>query len=335
LPVAQLLKERFPGARITWVAEKAMAPLLKNHPALDQLLLVDTRRWRQGLLSPLVWKEVYRFLQYFRSQEFDIALDFQGLFKSAVLARLSGAARRIGMSRFDRKERWSNFLLNEFSVQTAGKRHIIEKNLALLERLGIDPGNEPLDFHIYPDEEALSSVEEELKRLEMKRFVLVNPGAGWITKMWEIQKFSSLVDNIYNDLNIPALVLWGPGEKHLADRIVRNCVSPAIVCFSTSLPELIALTRKARLMVSGDSGPLHLASALGIPVVGIYGPTDPERNGPWNPHDSACTIRYECSPCYQRVCPIGIQCMKKLEVDPVLDAVKRTYYQSASLYQNQ
>ncbi len=312
-----------------------MAPLLKHHPAVDQLLLVDTRRWRNGPLSPAVWKEVYRFLQYFRSQEFDIALDFQGLFKSAVLARISGARRRIGMSRFDRKERWSSFLLNEFSVQTAAKPHIIEKNLALLERLDIDPGNEPLDFHIYPDEEAVSYVEEELKKLEIKRFVLVNPGGGWITKLWEIQKFASLVDHIYNDLNIPALVLWGPGEKHLADRIVRNCISPATVSFSTNLSELIALVRKSRLMVSGDSGPLHLASALGVPVVGIYGPTDPDRNGPWNPHDSACTIRYECSPCYLRVCPIGIQCMKKLEVDPVLDAVKRTYYQSASLYQNQ
>ena len=88
-------------------------------------------------------------------------------------------------------------------------------------------------------------------------------------------------------------------------------------------------------MVSGDTGPLHLASALGVPVVGIYGPTDPLRNGPWNPQDASCTINYECSPCYQRTCPIGVQCLKKLEVGPVLDAVKKTFYLSASLDQNQ
>jgi ADP-heptose:LPS heptosyltransferase len=87
-------------------------------------------------------------------------------------------------------------------------------------------------------------------------------------------------------------------------------------------------------MVSGDTGPLHLASAIGVPVVGIYGPTDPTRNGPWNPQDSACTVHYECSPCYQRTCPIGVQCLKKLDVGPVLDAVKKTFYLSSSLNQN-
>jgi lipopolysaccharide heptosyltransferase I len=335
LPVADLLKHRFPKARITWVAEKAMAPLLKHNPAIDQLLLVDTRRWRKRFLSPVVWKEVFGFLRYLRSQHFDLALDFQGLFKSALLARVSGASRRIGMSRYDRKERWSSFLLNEFSVQTAQMSHIIEKNLALLERLDIQPENQPLNFHIHPDEEAVDYVEKELRKLELEHFVIVNPGGGWITKIWESDKFAQLIDTIYSDLHLPALISWGPGEKHLADRIARKCISPALISFGTNLSELIALVGRARLMISGDSGPLHLAAAMGIPAVGIYGPTDPKRNGPWNPQDSACTIHYECSPCYQRTCPIGIQCLKQLEVAPVLDAVKKTYYLSASLEQNQ
>jgi lipopolysaccharide heptosyltransferase I len=335
LPVADLIRRRFPHARITWIAEKAMSPLLRNHPAIDQLLLVDTRNWRKRILTPATWMEIFRFLRYFRSQEFDVALDFQGLFKSAVLARISGASRRIGMSKPDRKERWSSIFLNEFAPHTTSKNHIIEKNQLLLENLEIQPLNQPLNFHIYPDEESVRYVEEELQKLELEQFVLINPGGGWVTKLWEVNKFAQLIDCIYHDLHMPALLLWGPGEKHLADRIARKCISPALVSFGTDLSELIALTRKARLMVSGDSGPLHLASALGVPVVGIYGPTDPLRNGPWNPHDSACTIHYECSPCYQRTCPIGIQCMKKMEVNPVLDAVKRTFYLSESLGQNQ
>jgi lipopolysaccharide heptosyltransferase I len=335
LPVADLIRERYPAARITWIAEKTMAPLLRHHPAIDQLLLVDTKRWRKRFLSPAVWKEVVGFLQYFRSQNFDLALDFQGLFRSAVLARVSGAERRIGMAHADRREKWSSFLLNEFSEETAEKRHIIEKNLAMLEPLDIASEKHALNFHIYPDEEAVVYVEEELKKLDLQEFVLINPGASWITKMWESHKFTRLIDSIYNDLHLPALVLWGPGEKHLADRIVRKCISPAMVAFSTNLSELIALIPKGRLMVSGDTGPLHLASAIGIPVVGIYGPTDPARNGPWNPHDSACTIHYNCSPCHLRVCPIGIQCMKKLDLEPVLDAVKKTFYLSDSVTHNQ
>jgi heptosyltransferase-1 len=335
LPVAQLLREKFPNTRIAWVAEKSMAPLLKNHPDIDHLLLVDTKNWRRRILKPHVWKEIASFLRYFRDQKFDVALDFQGLFKSAGLARLSGAPRRIGMSRYDRKERWTSILLNEFSVQTVTKKHIIEKNLAVLERLEITPENRPLHFHIHPDEEALEYVDTELKKLELDRFVLVNAGGGWVTKLWDVDKYSELIDLIYNDLNIPTLILWGPGERHLADKIARKCISPALVGFSTNLTELIALIKRSRLLVSGDTGPLHIASALGVPVVGIYGPTDPARNGPWNPHDSACTIHYECSPCYLRVCPIGIQCLKKLDVGPVLDAVKKTFYLSDSLGQNQ
>jgi heptosyltransferase-1 len=335
LPVVELLKKKFPAARITWVAEKGMAPLLKNHPDLDQLLLVDTRGWRRRILTPATWNEMYRFLRYFRSQNFDVALDFQGLFKSALLARFSGADTRIGMSPEDRKEYWSRLFLNHFGRATAGKQHIIEKNVAMLEELGISVDSSPLNFHIHADEEPIQYVETELQKLEVEQFVLINPGGGWITKLWECDKFAQLVDAIYSDLHIPALVLWGPGEKHLADKIVRKCISPAMLSFSTNLSELIALVSKARLMVSADTGPLHLASAMGIPVVGLYGPTDPLRNGPWNPHDSACTIHYECSPCYQRTCPIGIQCMRKMEVSPVLDAVKKTYYLSASLWQNQ
>lgn len=335
LPVADLIRRKYPSARITWVAEKSMAPLLKNHPAIDQLLLLDSRSWRRRLFTPAVWKEIVSFLRYLRIQQFDVALDFQGLFKSAVLARITGAARRIGMGREDRKESWSSIFLNELNNQTHQKRHIIEKNLALLESLGISTGNEPLNFHIYPEEEAVQYVENELQKLELEHFILINPGGGWVTKQWAVDKFAQLIDLIYNDLHIPALILWGPGEKQLADKIARKCISPAVISFSTNLAELVALTHSARLMVSGDTGPLHLASALGVPVVGIYGPTDPLRNGPWNPQDASCSINYECSPCYQRTCPIGVQCLKKLDVGPVLDAVKKTFYLSASLDQNQ
>lgn len=311
-----------------------MAPLLKHHPEIDQLLLVDTRKWRKHLLSLSTWKEMIAFLRYIRNQRFDVALDFQGLFKSAVLARVTGASRRIGMSRYDRKEKWSSVLLNEFSVQTRDKSHIIEKNIAMLERLTTIEENRALQFQIHPDEEATEYVTQELRKLDLEDFVLIHPGGGWVTKLWETDKFAQLIDMIYSDLNLPALILWGPEERSLAEQIARKCISPVMVSFGTNLSELIALIRNARIMVSGDSGPLHLASAVGIPVVGLFGPTDPLRNGPWNPHDSVCTINYKCSPCYLRVCPIGIQCMKKMEAGPVLDAVKRTYNLSDSLGQN-
>jgi len=163
-----------------------MFPLLRHHPNIDQLLLVDTRSWQRGAFSPTVWKEVLSFLRYLRSQEFDIALDFQGLFKSALLAGISGATRRIGMSRFDRKESWSSIFLNELGRQTVRKRHIIEKNVALLETIGVHHTNQSLNFHIHAESEAIQYIERELQKIEMDDFILVNPGGSWITKLWEI-----------------------------------------------------------------------------------------------------------------------------------------------------
>jgi heptosyltransferase-1 len=312
-----------------------MSALLNHHPAVDQLLLVDSKKWWKRPFSPPIWKEVYSFLRYLRFQEFDLVLDFQGCLKSSLLARFSGASRRIGMARSDRKRRWTSLFLTEFSKATANKIHIIEKNLALLENLGIQSANLPLHFDIHVEEEAAEYVEQELSKFELNEFVLVHPGGSWPTKLWDEDKFAQLIDLIYNDLHVPSLLLWGPGERHVADKIARKCITPAMVSFSTNLAELTALIHRSRLMVSGDSAPLHLASALGIPVVGLYGPTDPLRNGPWNSHDSACTINYQCSPCYSRVCPIGIQCMRKMEVPQVLDSVKKTFYLSESLNTNQ
>ena len=312
-----------------------MAPLLNHHPAIDQLLLVDTHKWRKRIFSASVWREMFSFVKYIRSQDFDVVLDFQGMLKSSLLARLCKTSRRIGMAQDDLEQKWSSVFLNEFSGWTSRKSHMLEKNIALLQSIGIQARNAPLQFHVHPEEEALLYVEQELRKLDIEDFVLINPAGGWITKLWDEDKFAQLIDLIYNDLHIPSLIAWGPGERHLADKVARKCITPAIVSFSTDLSELIALISKSRLVVSSDSGPLHLASAIGIPVVGLYGPTDPARNGPWNSHDSVCTIQYQCSPCNQRVCPIGIQCMKKLEVPQVLDSVKKTFYLSTSLNTNQ
>jgi heptosyltransferase-1 len=276
LPAASAL--RADGWEVGWAVEPAARPLLESHPLLTHLTPIPSaRRFRAGHARAAV--------AALRAHGYDVALDFQGLWKSAAWARLSGARRVIGWSRRWRREPMSAILARERVELPPTVTHVIDENLALLRPLGIDAvGRREFGFPRRAAE--ADAVDSGLAQIGVARddLVVLNPGGGWREKLWPAESFGALA-RLLRDRGLRPVVSWGPGEERLADRVVAASGGLAVRCFPTSLPGFVELVRLARLLVAGDTGPLHLACAVGTPVVALFGPTDPARNGPFAAED--------------------------------------------------
>ncbi|GAB6166685.1 glycosyltransferase family 9 protein [Thermostilla marina] len=285
LPVLCALRERFPDAFLAWVVEGRSGDLLEGHRALDERIVVP-RRWlkRPG--------EVVRLRNRLRALRFDIAIDVQGLSKSAVAAWLSGARFRIGFCPPAGRE--ASSWLNNVLVKTVGP-HVIDHNLQLLEALGIRRPR--VVFDIPEDVHAAERVAQWLNEvgLSPRGYVIINPGAGWPSKLWCPHRFAEVAQYVFKQHGLPSVVVWaGSQEREWAETIVREAASAAILAPDTSLRELAALARRARLFVASDTGPLHIAAALGTRCVGLYGPMPAERNGPYGKGNvSVQAVRFE------------------------------------------
>jgi ADP-heptose:LPS heptosyltransferase len=264
------------GWETGWVVEPPARPLLEGNPALSRLWPAPPARWSS-------WGVAHRMLLELRAKEYDVALDFQGLWKSATWARLTGAARVVGVSRPWRREPGSSVLLGEAVDLPAGITHVMDEHLALLRPLGIEAigGRE---FPLPAGGTERQAVARALSALGLERFAILNPGGGWPSKLWSAERFGALARGL-RDRGLPTLVTWGPAEAALADRVVAASAGAARRSFPTTLMEYVELARRARLVVAADTGPLHLACAVGAPVVSLFGPTDPARNGPFAPQD--------------------------------------------------
>jgi ADP-heptose:LPS heptosyltransferase len=312
LPALAVLAQA--GHEAGWIVEPPARPLIEGHPLLGQGVLGAPPA--RGL--PL--RRVRETLAALRRSSFDVALDFQGLWKSAAWARLSGARRVLGFARAYRREPLSALLVSERVEQPAAARHVIDKNLALLRPLGIDgSGRREFPLPAFRTEE--ERVEEALREMGLGAFLILNPGGGWESKLWPPEAFGALARGLF-DLGVPALVTFGPGEEGLADRVVAASDGQARKAFPTTLREYAVLARRARLVVAADTGPLHLAGAVGTAVVALFGPTDPERNGPFRAGDRVVRRAPACAPCYRRRCPVHAGAMANIAVDEVARVVR-------------
>jgi len=285
LPVAATLRARLPGARITWAVERREAVVLDGHPAVERVLVVDTRGWRAagGLRShAAAGAGIAAALRRVRGGRFDVALDLQGLLKSGMLAGLSRAPLRIGFARGLCREPVSAVFTNRRVTPPPGARHIVDQCLALLAPLGIA---EPVrEFRLPADAGAEAAVDEAFAAAGLKphdRLVVLNPGAGRADKRWPVERFRSLAARLATEAGAHVLVVWGPGEESAARAIAGPAGGRVVLAPPTDVHRLIAVLRRASVVVAADTGPLHLAAALGTPCVGLYGPTRAERNGPY------------------------------------------------------
>jgi ADP-heptose:LPS heptosyltransferase len=301
------------GWEAGWVVEPPSRVLLDENPLLARVVGAPSRR-------AFGWGEAVRVARALRAERYDAALDFQGLWKSAAWARLSGARRVVGWERRARREPSSAVLVGE-RVRRAGGGHVIDKNLALLRPLGIEAvglREFPLPFSA----DAVARVDAFLARVGGGAPVVLNPGGGWASKLWPAERFGELARGL-RALGLPSLVSWGPGEEALADRVVAASGGAASRSFPTSLLDYVELARRARLVVAADTGPLHLACAVGAPVVALFGPTDPLRNGPFAREDVVLRRLPPCAPCYSRTCVRHAGVMDGIETGEVLAAAER------------
>ena len=249
-------------------------------------------------------------------------LDLQGTIKSSVAARLARSDRHVGFATSALKEKAAGLLYTEKVGVNGAPHHIIDRHLRLLTALDIETDDRA--FPIVVPDEMERGADETLEALGLADFAILNPGASWATKRWAPEKFGTLAAAIENELQLRSLVIWGPDEEQAARRIVETSGGAATLAPPTGVRDVISYVRRARLFVSGDTGPMHLASASGVPVVGIFGPTDPARNGPFGPGDEVVWKNVPCGPCYKHRCPgYGTVCMTSIEVDDVLEAVRK------------
>jgi heptosyltransferase I len=289
LPAVTALRQAHPEWVIDWVVEPRWQALLaaeggtqvesgsfKPNPAqpiVDKLHFAPTRDWRKAPLSHNTLQEIKALRRALRDCKYDAVLDLQGALRSAVVGRLAGGKRLIGEAH--PRERAASLLFTE-RIHTHGA-HVIEQDVELaLAVAGDDLKYVPPLLPI--DQEAEAWVDRILFRDANGPVVLINPGAGWGAKRWPAERYATVARGLI-DRGLRVLVNVGPDEEPLAEAIVQSaCTATPLTC---RLEQLIALTRRVDLAIAGDTGPLHLACALGRPVVGIYGPTDPSRNGPF------------------------------------------------------
>ncbi len=351
LPALAVIRRALPGAEISWVVEGRSAEMLRGNLLIDNLIEVDTKSLRGGKVIEEILLGATRQIKELRRFTFDVSIDFQGLLKSAMIGKLSGAKRRFGFSRDGLREPASRLLLTDQIAVPSGI-HIIRKNLALASgALNIDVPDCDFEFPISTSREHIAEADAiieavwENSRCESPRvskgetlgvndsplltrgllqrapFAVLNPAGGWVTKLWHAEKFGALADRIWEEHGIVSVVVTGPKETDLAEKAVANSRSGKLTLAEPSLKGFYELAKRASIYIGGDTGPTHIAIAAGTPVVGIFGPTEWWRNG--SPRDEdICVARNDIDcrvDCHRRTCSKWI-CMD-IDVETVLTAV--------------
>ena len=324
LPSLSALRRLYPDAHITWVVEEAASDLVLNHPDLDRVLIFRRKSWITDLKAgrlKAAWEGFKAFRSQLQDRPYDLVIDFHGLFKSSAVVFLSKGKRKLG---YDSWQELSGLFLNEKIPEDMNK-HAVDRYLDFPRHLGAQI--EKAEFVVPVTPEITSRVDTLLQRLKLgkKKFIVVSPVALWDTKLWDDRKFAALADDIQQKLKLP--VVFTGHSKALLDNITSRMVTETVnLGGQTSLTELACLFSNALMVVTTDSGPMHLAAAAGTPVIALFGPTDPARTGPYGPGHTVVSAQLECRPCFKKKCPT-IRCMEDIAPQQVFAAVQKTLQQ--------
>jgi lipopolysaccharide heptosyltransferase I len=303
LPALASIRTNYPEAEISWVAEARSAEILRGNPMIDNLIEVDTKSLRGPKVVEKMLVEGTRQLRNLRQFDFDVAIDFQGLLKSGMIAKLSGAGSRWGFGSSELREPAARVFYTR-TARVPKMMHVIRRNLRLASAaLGIKTATDESQFPIFTTAEHKLEADEIASRTTAG-FALLNPAGGWITKLWHPEKYGRMADMIWDEYGMGSIVVSGPNETLLADEVLRSSGSGKTIPVQPTLKGFYELAKRARLYVGGDTGPTHLAIAAGAPVVGIFGPTEWWRNGSLNP-DDVCVERLDIGcrvDCHRRTC---------------------------------
>ncbi|MBI2193234.1 MAG: glycosyltransferase family 9 protein [Planctomycetes bacterium] len=325
LPVLEELRAVFPSARIAWLVEPEAAPVVEAQPALNEAIRLPRKRWQRSLGRPSEWagvmadaRDVFARL---REARFDIALDLQGNFRSALALGLSAARRRVSFHPADRPE-WDLGLATERLPRLPFPCHRVEKALHLLRALGIEPGQPRARLPI--PQASFERVDAFLGGLGLgtRPLAVLHPGTSRFGayKQWTDEGYRALARRLVLELGLGVLFTWSGEERQHVARLAAGLPPAARVSFETDLMDLAALCRRARLFVGADTGPGHLASLVGTPVVSIFGPKHPAL---YRPYFSPCWVVERdrwCRPCVTRTCSAPV-CLSDITVGQVFQTV--------------
>jgi len=322
LPAAHLLKKNLPGCHITWVVEQAAADLLCGYEGIDELLVSHRKEWLRLVRTGAVLSACAQALAFFRrlrNTEYDLVLDFQGLFKSAVLAGLARGKRKIG---FANARELAALFYTERATAPDFNDHAIKRHMGLLRHLGIADAQAVFSsFWGEAEQASTARLVSNFDAASKSPLISVHPCAAWLTKCWNAKKIAMMCDSLQKDFGARIVFTGAAAERDYIAEILSRMPAPAFnLAGRTNLRELACLFAGAALVISMDSGPLHLACAVGTPVVALFGPTAPWRTGPFGSRHSVVRKELACSPCYRKKkCPQGHhRCMEDITVEDVL-----------------
>ena len=329
LPSLWSLRAHFPESKITWLVEESAADLLIGHPAINRVLVARRKTWLKDLRAGRLARAVSAFLRFvreLRDTRYDLVIDFQGLLKSALWVVLARGVRKAGFGHGMEHAEYSYLALNERVPAVDMNRHAVERSLQLLKGIGVPAAD--LRYEVPVSAQQRSEAAALLHACGVRdedRLVAINPMARWPTKLWEPQFFAALADRLEGE-GLRVVFTGAPDDRRALEEIVRSMrCRVRRLDGRTTLNQLAAIYRRAQVVVTTDSGPMHLAAAVGTPVVALFGPTAPWRTGPYGPSHIVLRADVSCSPCFKKQCLTTAYeeraCMKRLTVDQVAQAV--------------
>jgi heptosyltransferase-1 len=312
MPIVSALRTHWPDARIDWLVDPRYLDVVRLVDGVNEAIPFDPRQ----LVVAGGRAATVAAIADLRAAQYDLVLDLQGLIKSAAVAWLAGGAQTIGFAAAQLREPAARFLYTK-TVDVPPDLHVIAKNMALLAAVGVDEPAASFSLRLPP-----SAVAEQIAAQHAETgFIAINPGAAWPNKRWPAPRFGRVAAGLAERHGLRTVVVWGPDEVDLARSVVAAADGAAELAPPTSITDLFAVFQRARVTIAGDTGPLHIAAAVGTPVVALFGPTDPARNGPWQDGDVTVS-RFDACVChYQRRCRRAVCCLDDISVDEVIEAV--------------
>ena len=321
LPALEAIKTIYPESTLTWLVEEPAAGILEDHPLIDIVLVSRRKIWFRMLRNPLTAMQgltrIFHFLVDLRRSQYDIAIDFQGLFKSGVLIGLARARRKIG---FDRTRELSYLFLNERIPAYDIEKHALERYLDVARYLGAKDIHATCTLPIHRELTLIRQKVEAIKP-QGKLLIVINPAARWKSKLWPERNFAMLADRLVREKHA-VVVFTGSREDRELNRNILSMMEEQALNWAgeTTLKELAALAHHADVFISTDTGPMHLAAAAGVTVLALFGPTAPWRTGPYGSKHIILRAGTECSPCFTRTCN-NVRCMDDITVDAVMNEI--------------
>lgn len=318
LPVPYVLKQKYPKAHITWVVEPTAYELVKHNPYVDEIIVFHKKSFK----SFKGFRENYRpFAKLLQKRKYDISIDLQGLFKSAAVVFTAKAKCKIGY--VDMRE-GSNFISKRI-IGEHSQGHIVDRYLDTIRYLGCNTAK--VIFPLKNTEEEINFVDNLLSEVNIlnQDFVIFAVGTNWVNKCWSVENFAKLSNELAQHKLKVVLIGFGKNDEQKAQDIIKLAKFDNIVNLvgKTTLMQMARIIKLSKAIIGGDTGNLHLAAALQIPVIMLMGPTDPNRNGPYRQQENVILAGHDCDGCWKRTCAKNIDCLASIQPEQVIEKLRR------------